>query len=71
MPPCETELLEEVDQWVSVHCRGMRFTGDSLEMEAVTSGPELALVLESQTAPTAATPYFRPDNKDLPDVESA
>jgi hypothetical protein len=29
----------------------MRFTGDSLEMEAVTSGPELALVLESQTAP--------------------
>ena len=49
----------------------MRFTGDSLEMEAVTSGPELALVLEYQTAPTAATPYFRPDNKDLPDVESA
>jgi len=67
----ETQLLEEVEQWVSVHCQGMRFTGDSLEIEAVTSGPELAPVPESQPATTAATPYFRTDNKELPEVESA
>lgn len=68
--PCETELLEEVDQWVSVHCRGMRSTGDCLEMEAVTSGSDPALVLESQTTPSAATPCFRRDNKDSLDVQN-
>lgn len=66
--PSETELLEEVDQWVSVHCQGLHFSGDSLEMAAVTADAVLAVVLETQTAPTAATPYFH--NKELLNVES-
>ena len=66
--PSETELLEEVDQWVSVHCQGLHFSGDSLEMAAVTADAVLAVVLETQTAPTAAIPYFH--NKELLNVES-
>ena len=67
----ETELREEVEQWVSVHCQGMRFTGDNLEMKTVTSGAELAPVLVSHPAHTAVTPGFSPDNKEWPDVKSA
>ena len=68
--PSETELLEEVDQWVSVHCQGLHFSGDSLEMAAVTADAVLAVVLETQTVPPAATPYFRPYNNELLNVES-
>jgi hypothetical protein len=67
----ETELREAIEQWVSVHCQGMRFTGDNLEMKTVTSGAELAPVLVSHAAHTAVTPCFPPDNNELSDVKSS
>jgi hypothetical protein len=67
--PCETELLEEVDQWLSSHCQGMRLNGDSIELVANTSSSELELVLESQSHSPAATAGAQHDAKESQEVQ--
>ena len=67
--PCETELLEEVDQWLSSHCQGMRLNGDSTELVANTANSELELVLESQSHSPAATAGAQHDAKESREVQ--
>ena len=67
--PCETELLEEVDQWLSSPCQGMRLNGASIELVAHTASSELELVLESQSHSPAATAGAQHDAKESQEVQ--
>jgi hypothetical protein len=69
--PCETELLEEVDQWVSSHCQGLRFYVDSPELPVITTSPELELVAASHSQLPAATPGLQRDVEESPETLGA
>jgi hypothetical protein len=66
--PCETELLEEVHQWVSSHCQGLRFYGDRPEQAGTTTSPELELVVESDSQLPAASPVSQRDVEESPET---
>ena len=65
--PCENELLEKVHQWVSSHCQGIRFYGDSPEQPVTTSSAELELFAESHSQLPAESPVGQRDIEESPE----
>lgn len=65
--PCENELLETVHQWVSSHCQGIRFYGDSPEQPEATSSAELELFAESHSSLPTESPVGQRDIEESPE----
>lgn len=65
--PCENELLEIVHQWVSSHCQGIRFYGDSSEQPVTTSSAELELFAESHSQRPSESTAGQRDREESPE----
>lgn len=68
--PSESELLEEIEQWLTSHCKGVRLNGDSIELTANPTSTELELVLESQSNIPATTRCVQHDSHESLEVHS-
>ena len=65
----DTELLDKIDQWVSSHCEGSRFDGDSPSLAATAASFEFESVPESHSQVPAANPSLKSDVKESLEVQ--